>query len=57
MPSKGLLLTFGLTYGGGLVALFNPFIGLLIYVCFSIIRPEDMWFYEAEVTSRQRSEG
>src|SRR6266436_4256665 len=45
MPSKGLLLTFGLTYGGGLVALFNPFVGLLIYVCFSIIRPEFIWSY------------
>src|SRR5438876_1199388 len=45
MPSKGLLVTFALTYGGSLVALFNPFVGLLIYICFSIIRPEDMWSY------------
>jgi probable O-glycosylation ligase (exosortase A-associated) len=40
---KGLLFTYGMTYGGALVALFNPFYGLLVYVCFAIVRPEDMW--------------
>jgi probable O-glycosylation ligase (exosortase A-associated) len=42
---KGLLFTYLMTYGGSVVALFNPFYGLLIYVCFSIIRPEALWFY------------
>jgi probable O-glycosylation ligase (exosortase A-associated) len=42
---KGLLFTFGLTFGGAVVALFNPFIGLLIYICFAIIKPEAMWFW------------
>ena len=40
---KGLLFTVSLTYGGALVSMFSPFYGLLIYVCFAIVRPEDMW--------------
>jgi probable O-glycosylation ligase (exosortase A-associated) len=42
---KGLIVTFGLTYGGAVASLFRPFVGLLIYVCFAIIRPEAMWFW------------
>ncbi|MCI0459253.1 MAG: O-antigen ligase family protein [Gemmataceae bacterium] len=41
----GLLFTYLLTYGGALVSLFNPFIGLLIYVCFALVRPESMWHW------------
>jgi probable O-glycosylation ligase (exosortase A-associated) len=40
---KGLLFTYLLTFGGGAAALFRPFIGLLVYVCFSILRPEALW--------------
>ncbi|MHC4875299.1 MAG: O-antigen ligase family protein [Planctomycetota bacterium] len=40
---KGLLFTYGMTVGGSLAALFNPFYGLLCYVSFAIIRPEAMW--------------
>jgi len=39
----GLLLTVTLAYGGAALALFRPFYGLLVYVCFAIVRPEDMW--------------
>jgi probable O-glycosylation ligase (exosortase A-associated) len=42
---KGLMFTFGLSYGGAVVSLFNPFVGLLIYVCFAIVRPEWMWYW------------
>lgn len=42
---KGLLFTYGLTYGGAVVALCNPFYGLLIYVCFAILRPPSLWFW------------
>jgi probable O-glycosylation ligase (exosortase A-associated) len=42
---KGLLFTYLMTYGGALVALFNPFYGLLIYVCLGIIKPEAMWYW------------
>ena len=40
---KGLLFTYALTYGGAVASLFRPYWGLLIYVCFAIIRPESMW--------------
>lgn len=39
----GLLFTYTMTYGGALVSLFNPFYGLLIYICFAILKPELMW--------------
>jgi O-antigen ligase len=42
---KGLLFTYALTYGGVAVSLFNPFIGLLIYICFAIIKPESLWHW------------
>ncbi|HEV3237227.1 MAG TPA: DUF5935 domain-containing protein, partial [Gemmataceae bacterium] len=41
--SKGAILVWVMAYGGAAVALFNPFIGLLIYVAFAIIRPEAIW--------------
>lgn len=28
-----------------MVALFNPFVGLLIYICFAIIKPEFLWYW------------
>lgn len=40
---NGLLFTYALTYGGAVVALFNPFHGLLIYICFAIIKPPALW--------------
>ena len=42
---KGLIFTYLLTYGGSLTSLINPYIGLLIYVAFSIIKPDAMWFW------------
>ncbi len=42
---KGLIITYLLTYGGALVSLVNPFIGLLIYICFAIIKPESLWHW------------
>jgi O-antigen ligase len=42
---KGLLFTYLMTYGGAAVALFNPYIGLLIYICFAIIKPDALWFW------------
>jgi probable O-glycosylation ligase (exosortase A-associated) len=40
---NGLIFTYALTYGGAVVSLFRPFYGLLIYVAFSILRPESLW--------------
>jgi probable O-glycosylation ligase (exosortase A-associated) len=42
---KGLLFTYLLTYGGAIGSLFNPFVGLLAYISFAIIRPQHMWFW------------
>ncbi len=41
----GLLFTYTLTYGGAIVSLFRPFVGLLIYICFAVIRPESLWHW------------
>lgn len=42
---KGLLFTYGMTYGGSLVALFRPFTGFLIYLSFSILKPDFLWSF------------
>ena len=42
---KGLLFTYALTYGGAALSLYRPFYGLLIYICFAIIRPESLWHW------------
>src|SRR5437763_80250 len=41
----GLLFTYGLTYGGAVASLFNPYMGLLVYVCFAIVKPDYMWYW------------
>jgi len=41
----GLIFTYAVTAAGTLGALFNPFIGVLAYVCFAIIQPDHMWFW------------
>ena len=40
---KGALFTYVLAYGGAFVALFNPFIGVLVYVAFGVLKPELLW--------------
>ena len=42
---KGLIFTYLLTYGGAVVSLFRPYYGFLIFVCFSIVRPESLWYW------------
>jgi probable O-glycosylation ligase (exosortase A-associated) len=42
---KGLVFTYLMTYGGAITSLVKPFGGLLIYVCFAIIKPDRLWFY------------
>src|SRR4051794_37215379 len=51
---KGLLFTYALTYGGALASFFNPFVGLLIYVCFAIIRPEHLWHWSVPAGNYSR---
>lgn len=40
---KGLLFTYGLTFGGAAVAIVHPFYGLLAYLTFAVLRPELIW--------------
>lgn len=40
---NGLLFTYALTYGGAVVSLYRPFHGLLIYICFAILKPPVIW--------------
>jgi probable O-glycosylation ligase (exosortase A-associated) len=40
---KGLIFTYGMTGGGALAGLLNPFYGLLVYISFAIIKPDMMW--------------
>src|SRR5262245_2957075 len=44
---KGLIFTYLLTYGGAALSLYNPFVGLLVYVAFAILKPESLWFWMA----------
>lgn len=45
---KGLIFTYVVTYGGAAAGLFNPFYGLLAYVCFAVVKPEQLWFWSVE---------
>ncbi len=40
---NGLIFTYLLTYGGAVVSLFRPFHGLMIYICFAILKPPVLW--------------
>lgn len=42
---KGLIFTYLLTYGGAVASLYRPYIGLLVYVCFAIIKPDALWHW------------
>jgi putative inorganic carbon (hco3(-)) transporter len=52
---KGLIFTYLMTYGGSAVALFRPYTGLLIYVCFGILKPEIVWAYAVPVGNYSRT--
>jgi probable O-glycosylation ligase (exosortase A-associated) len=40
---KGFILTYLLAFGGAAAALFNPFVGVLVYWIFDIVRPQYMF--------------
>lgn len=42
---KGLIFTYLLTYGGAAASLAAPYVGLLVYICFAVIKPESMWYW------------
>jgi len=47
---KGLIFTYCLTYGGALVSFLDPFTGLLVYICFAILKPDYLWFSDGRPT-------
>ncbi len=51
---KGLLFTYLLTYGGAICSLFNPFVGLMVYICFAIIKPEYLWHWSVPAGNYSR---
>ena len=42
---KGLIVTYVLTYGGAAAALYNPYLGFLVYAAFSILKPDSLWYW------------
>jgi O-antigen ligase len=40
---NGLIFTYCLAWGGAAASLLNPFVGLLIYIAFAILKPDALW--------------
>ncbi len=51
---KGLIFTYVMTYGGAIAALFDPYIGLLVYIAFAILKPDAMWAWAVPQGSYSR---
>ncbi len=51
----GRIITLFLTYGGAAAGLFNPFLGLVAYVCLAILRPEHLWFWAVQPGNYSRT--
>src|SRR4026209_1325469 len=51
---KGMMLTYTLTYGGFVVSLMRPYVGLLIYFCFGVCNPQAMWWWSVPQGSYSR---
>lgn len=44
----GWLFTYGLTFCGAVAGIFRPYVALLIYVSFAILKPESLWEWSVE---------
>jgi len=51
---KGQIFTYGLTYVGAVVALFYPFVGVLIYISFAILEPPGLWYWSVPIGNYAR---
>lgn len=51
---KGLIFTYAMCYGGAVAAIFKPWYGLLVYVCFAIIKPESLWYWSVPAGNYSR---
>ena len=54
---KGLVFAYALTYGGSCAALIKPFYGLLIYISFSVLRPDLLWPWSVPAGNYSRTIG
>ncbi|MES1255495.1 MAG: O-antigen ligase family protein, partial [Acidobacteriota bacterium] len=48
---KGLILIYLITVVAALVALRRPKIGLYVYICFSVLRPQSIWGWAGDLNS------
>lgn len=48
---KGLIFTYGITYGGAVVALIDPFLGLLAWVIYATLKPETLWYWSVPASN------
>jgi probable O-glycosylation ligase (exosortase A-associated) len=46
---KGLILTYLMAYGGAAAALFQPLIGLTVYLVFSVARPQQLYGWAGDM--------
>ncbi len=51
---KGLILTYLLAYGGAVIALFYPVVGLCVYVAFSMARPQVLYGWAGDMSGLSR---
>ena len=51
---KGLILAYLLAYGGAVIALFQPIVGLCVYVAFSIARPQVLYGWAGDMSGLSR---
>jgi O-antigen ligase len=51
---KGLILSYLLAYGGAVIALFYPLVGLCIYVAFSVARPQMLYGWAGNMSGLSR---
>jgi len=54
---KGLILTYLLAYGGAAIALFQPLVGLCVYVAFSVARPQMLYSWAGDMGGLSRVVG
>jgi len=48
---KGLVLTYVVTYLGAAASLFYPLVGVYIYVCWAILRPQEIFGFAGDLSS------
>ncbi len=51
---KGLIISYLLSYGGAVVALFFPVVGVCIYAAFSVARPQVLYGWAGDMTGLSR---